>query len=324
MQVLEIKELITHYSTTEGTVRAVDDVSFDVGDGEIVGLAGESGCGKTTVALSIMRLLPQGGRIIKGKVLLEGEDLTSKTDSEMNRIRWKKISIVFQGAMNALNPVLRVGDQISEAIVEKEMTSKAEALKRVNELFELVGLDTSRIKDYPHEFSGGMRQRVMIAMALACNPRIVILDEPVTALDVIVQGKILDLVKDLQKKLNLAVILITHDLSVIAEICDKAAIMYAGKIVEYGQILDIYKNPKHPYTEGLISAFPSITGEKKHFVSIPGEPPNLINPPSGCRFHPRCSYAMDICHKKEPPSVDVGEGHISACYLAEAGFKSSR
>jgi len=324
MQVLEVKELITHYLTMEGTVRAVDDVSFDVGDGEIVGLAGESGCGKTTVALSIMRLLPQGGRILKGKILLEGEDLTSKTDSEMNRIRWKKISIVFQGAMNALNPVLRVGDQISEAIVEKEITGKAEALKRVNELFELVGLDTSRIKDYPHEFSGGMRQRVMIAMALACNPRIVILDEPVTALDVIVQGKILDLVKDLQKKLNLAVILITHDLSVIAEICDKAAIMYAGKIVEYGQILDIYKNPKHPYTEGLISAFPSIAGEKRRFVSIPGEPPDLINPPSGCRFHPRCSYAMDICHEKEPPSVDVGEGHISACYLAEVGFKPLR
>jgi len=301
----------------EATARAVENVSFTLRRGETLGLAGESGCGKTTTALSIMKLLPPGGRILNGEILLEGDDLVKKTDREMNAVRWKKIAIVFQGAMNALNPVIRVGDQVAEAIVEKENVSKAEAVRRVRSLFELVGLDSSRVTDYPHEFSGGMRQRVMIAMALACEPSIVIADEPVTALDVVVQTRILELLKSLQRKLNLSVILITHDLSVIAETCDRVAIMYAGKIVELGNVIDVYKDSWHPYTEALITAFPSIAGQKKRFRSIPGDPPDLTSPPRGCRFHPRCPWEDDACRSKVPEYRNVGPDHYVACHWSE-------
>jgi len=317
LDILEVRDLTTHFFMQEGTARAVDDVTFTLKRGETLGLAGESGCGKTTTALSIMKLLPPGGRILKGEIIHDGEDLAKKTDSEMKAVRWKKISIIFQGAMNALNPVLRVGDQVTEAIIEKENATKSEALQRARSLFELVGLDSSRVSYYPHEFSGGMRQRVMIAMALACNPSIVIADEPVTALDVVVQSKILELIKDLQRKLNLSVILITHDLSVIAETCDRVAIMYAGKIAELGNVTDIYKDSWHPYTEALITAFPSIAGEKKRFKSIPGDPPDLTSPPSGCRFHTRCPWQDDTCRNQVPEYRNVSPDHHVACHYSE-------
>lgn len=317
MSVLDVKKLTTHFFMQEAVARAVEDVSFSLRKGEMLGLAGESGCGKTTTALSIMKLLPPGGRILKGEIVLDEEDLVKKTDSEMNAIRWKKISIVFQGAMNALNPVIRVGDQVAEAVTEKESVSKAEAWQRARSLFELVGLDSSRVTDYPHEFSGGMRQRVMIAMALACSPSIVIADEPVTALDVIVQARILELIKELQRKLGLSVIMITHDLSVIAETCERVAIMYAGRIAELGSVNDIYKDPWHPYTDALITAFPSLVGPKRRFSSVPGDPPDLTSPPSGCRFHPRCPWQDETCRNQNPEYRNVGADHYVACHHSE-------
>lgn len=301
---------------------AVDNVSFFIDKGVTFGIAGESGCGKTTMALSIMRILPDNGQIIDGQITLDGEDILAKTEDEMKKIRWKKVSMIFQYAMNAFNPVLKVGEQIAEAILSKENVRKEDAWNKARELFEVVGLDPSRVTDYPHEFSGGMKQRAIIAQALACNPKLVIADEPVTALDVIVQAKILKLLKELQKELHLAVILITHDLSVIAEICDQVGIMYAGKLMEMGSGEALFKRSKHPYTKKLIGAFPSVVGEKKHLEFIPGTPPNLLNPPSGCRFHPRCYLAGRICETQEPSLVDYGNGHFSACHFTEKVSKS--
>jgi len=317
MNVLEVKGLKTYYTTLRGDVKAVDGVDFEVKKGKATGLAGESGCGKTTIALSVLRILPPGGRIVDGKVLFQGIDLTKLDEDEMRRdIRWKGISIVFQGAMNALNPVYTVGDQIVEAITTHEPdVGKREATERAMKLLELVGIEPSRISNYPHEFSGGMRQRAMIAMALACNPSILIADEPSTALDVIVAAQVLKLLKELKEKLGLGMILITHDLSIIAELCEISAIMYAGKIVEYGDIFTVFKEPLHPYTQGLINAFPNIRLPRSRIASIPGFPPDLLNPPSGCRFHPRCPYAMDICKTEEPEFLHLGKGHYVACHL---------
>ncbi|MCW4048511.1 MAG: ABC transporter ATP-binding protein [Candidatus Bathyarchaeota archaeon] len=317
MPVIEVRDLVTHYLTAQGSVDAVSGLNFTVEKGQTFGLAGESGCGKTTAALSIMGLLPSNGRIMGGQIIIDGEDLLQKTEAELKKIRWSKVSIVFQGAMNALNPVLNVGEQILEVILEKEDVTKSEALDRVRELFRLVEIEPSRIIDYPHEFSGGMRQRVMIAMALANYPKLVIADEPITALDVIVQNQILELMKDLQRKLDLSQILITHDLSVIAETCDKVGIMYAGKLVEYGEAGPIFKTPLHPYTSALIGAYPSIVGEKKKLNFIPGSPPNLIDPPRGCRFHPRCPYTKEICSQEEPEYREEEPGHYAACHYVE-------
>lgn len=317
MPILEVGDLITHYLTMQGPVEAVDGINFTVDEGQTFGLAGESGCGKTTAALSIMGLLPSNGRVVGGQIILDGEDLLKKDESELKKIRWKKVSMIFQGAMNALNPVINVGEQIAEVILEKEEVTKAEAWKRVRELYELVELETSRVRDFPHEFSGGMRQRVMIAMALACYPKLVISDEPITALDVIVQNQILDLMKNLQEKLNLSQILITHDLSVIAETCDKVGIMYAGKLVEYADTIPVFKRPLHPYTSALIGAYPSIVGEKRTLNFIPGAPPNLINPPKGCRFHPRCPYAKEICGREQPEYLEKEAGHFAACHFVD-------
>ena len=282
-----------------------------------MGLAGESGCGKSTVALSLLKILPSGGRIRKGKIIFSGQDLVPLSEKEMRKIRWKGISIVFQGAMNALNPVFKVGDQIAEAIKTHEpKVPDSDVRERVAKLLETVGIEPSRSNNYPHEFSGGMRQRALIAMALAADPSLVIADEPGTALDVIVQAQILRLMRDLKDKLGLSMILISHDLSIIAETCEKVAIMYAGRIVEYGDAVAIFKDPKHPYTQGLIKAFPSIRGEKVRLTSIPGSPPDLLNPPSGCRFNPRCPYVMDICKKVEPALEEHGvKGHTVACHL---------
>ena len=317
MVMLDIQNLTTHYLTLRGPVRAVDEVSFQVDKGEMMGLAGESGCGKTTVALSVLKILPPGGKILGGKILFKGNDLVELKEKQMREMRWKRISIVFQGAMNALNPVYKVRDQIVEAIsVHEPDVNKDEARERVGKLLETVGIDPSRADNYPHEFSGGMRQRALIAMALACNPDLLIADEPGTALDVIVQAQVLRLLKELKGRLNLAMILITHDLSIITETCEKIAIMYAGKIVEQGDILTIYKEPLHPYTKGLIGAFPSIKAAKRRMTSIPGIPPDLLNPPPGCRFHPRCPYVMDICKREEPKLVKAGKRY-AACHLVK-------
>jgi peptide/nickel transport system ATP-binding protein len=292
-------------------------VSFEVNKGEALGVVGESGCGKTTVALSILRILPRGGVIRKGKILFNDTDLVPLSTGEMRKIRWKGISIVFQGAMNALNPVFKVGDQIVEAIkLHEPKVSKADARKRAEGLLEMVGVEPERLNNYPHEFSGGMRQRALIAMSLACNPELLIADEPGTALDVIVQAQVLQLMRSLKEKLGLAMMMISHDLSIVAEVCDKVAIMYAGHVAEYGDIDAIFKEPMHPYTQGLLGAFPTIKGERKKLTSIPGQPPDLLNPPSGCPFRPRCPYAMDVCKGVFPEMKKVGSGnHYVACYL---------
>ena len=312
---LDVQDLTTYYEVERGFVKAAEEVSFYVNRGEAFGLAGESGCGKTTVALSLMRLLPPNGRIVKGRILLDGEDLVRKSEEEMRRIRWKRISIVFQGAMNALNPVFTVGSQIVEAILTHENVSKEEAWSRARKLFDMVGLDPSRLREYPHEFSGGMRQRAMIAMALACNPDLIIADEPTTALDVITQAQVLRAIDELRHKLNLSMILISHDLATIADTCDRVAIMYAGKIVEYGDIVSVFKHTLHPYSQKLIAAFPSILGEKRPLSTIHGFPPDLLNPPPGCRFHPRCPYASERCRREEPKLVEARKEHYVACHL---------
>lgn len=315
MSLLEVKDLKTYFHIKDGVVKAVDGVSFTLDEGEAIGLVGESGCGKTTTALSIMKLLPTEGRIEGGEILFNGVNLVDKSDEEIRKKRWKDISLIFQGAMNAFNPVIRVGEQIIEAIRIHEDVSYEEARKRAGELFELVEIKRNLIDRYPHEFSGGMKQRAMIAMALACNPKLVIGDEPTTALDVMIQAQILELLERLRKEMKMSMILITHDLSVMAETCDYVAVMYAGKIMEIGRVEKILENPLHPYTEKLIKAFPDIHGEKVMVESIPGVPPNLIEPPSGCRFHDRCHCAMEICKLKEPEVVQIEDDHKVACHL---------
>ena len=317
---LKLQDLTTYYKIRRGYVKAAENVNFEVEKGEAMGLAGESGCGKTTVALSILRLLPPNGQIMRGKILFKGKDVAKMPESEVRKeIRWKGISLIFQGAMNALNPVYTIEYQIIEAIRTHEPNvSKSEAKKRVAKLFELVGVEPSRAKNYPHEFSGGMRQRAMIAMALACNPDLLIADEPGTALDVIVQAQILKLLKSLKDKLNLSVIMITHDLSLIAETCEKLTVMYAGNVVESGDVVSLFKKPLHPYTQDLIAAFPDIKEKKRKMESIPGSPPNLLEPPPGCRFHPRCKYAMDICRKEVPQLQEVSKNHLVACHLVSS------
>ena len=313
---LEVKDLYTYFYTTKGVVRAVDGVSFTLNKGEVLGIAGESGCGKSTLAYSIIRLVPPPGKIKSGEIYFMGENIL-KMDRETFRkkVRWKGISMIFQGAMNALNPVYTVGDQIAEVIMIHEGLSKREAYVRVYKLLSLVGIDPRRAHSYPHELSGGMRQRVLIAMALALSPSLVIADEPTTALDVVVQAQIMNLLKKLQRDLKTSIILITHDLSLIAEIADKVAIMYAGKIVEIGTSEQIYYNPQHPYTKGLLAAIPRIRGEITKLEWIPGVPPDLRNPPPGCRFAPRCKFKFEPCDKEEPPIIEIEPGHYVSCWL---------
>lgn len=317
MSLLEVEDLTTYYKTLRGYVKAVEHCSFSIEKGEALGLAGESGCGKTTIALSLLRILPPGGKIMQGKIIIDGTDIVKLQEEKVRkRIRWKEISLVFQGAMNAMNPVIIVKDQIVEAIrLHEHKISKKEAEERVKKLFELVGVEPSRADNYPFEFSGGMRQRAMIAMAVACSPKLLIADEPGTALDVIVQAQVIKLLEELKSKLGMTLILISHDLSLIAEVCEKTAIMYAGNIAEIGDSVSIFKNPLHPYTRGLVLAFPNIKSEKVKMVSIPGSPPDLLNPPTGCRFHPRCQYAMDVCKKVNPQLIAVEKNHRVACHL---------
>lgn len=315
MELLKVENLKLYYHTLRGYVKAVDDIYLKMDAGDSLGLAGESGCGKTSAMLAVLRLYPRNA-VVKGKILFEGKDLLKMRDSEFRKeIRWKKISTVFQGAMNALHPTMTIGEQITEPLMLHKRVGKQEAMEKAAELLDLVGVGRQRIDRYPHELSGGLKQRAVIAMSLICDPDLVIADEPTTALDVIIQAQVLKTMKELQKKLNLSMIMITHDLSMIAEVCNKAAIMYAGKIMESGDVRTIYKEPLHPYTQKLIAAFPSILGRKTELAAIPGFPPDLLMPPPGCRFHPRCDYAMEICRKKEPPLIDVGKEHFVACHL---------
>jgi len=314
---LQVENLTVYFETLRGYVKAAEDVTFELAKGHTLGLAGESGCGKTTTALAILRLLPSNGRIIRGKVILEGKEITEmKSEKFRRQIRWKKISMVFQGAMNSLHPIKTAGNQISEAIVTHEDISQKEAVERAEKLLDLVGVGAERVNRYPHELSGGMKQRVMIAMALACNPSLIIADEPTTALDVIVQTQVMKVIQELQKKLNLSMIIISHDLSLIAETATEIAIMYAGNIVESADSVTIFKEPLHPYTQRLIGAFPSIIGPVLELSTISGFPPDLINPPPGCRFHPRCPYAKPKCKKDVPLLKNVGnKTHSVACHL---------
>jgi len=316
---LVVRDLRTWFKLETGWVKAVDGVSFRLNDGEALGLAGESGCGKTTTALSLIGLLPSNARVKSGSIELFGIDLVPKSENALRRYRWREISIVFQGAMNALNPVRRIGEQIAEPIEIRLGQPKDRALKRAGELLELVGIPAKRAQAYPHELSGGMRQRAMIAMALACDPAIVIGDEPTTALDVMVQAQILQLLERLRRELGLSLVLITHDLSVIAETCDRTLIMYAGKVAEEGPVARIFTAPRHPYTQKLLAAFPNIHADRRSLDTIPGSPPDLRKPPPGCRFHPRCPFVMDVCREVEPPEALFPDGVRVACHLHPPG-----
>jgi oligopeptide/dipeptide ABC transporter ATP-binding protein len=317
---LVVENLRTHFKLPRGWVQAVDGVSFRLNDGEALGLAGESGCGKTTTALSLVRLLPPNARIRKGSAIrLYGIDLVPKTEAQLRRYRWREVSIVFQGAMNALNPVRRIREQIAEPIIVRLGEPKDKALERAGELLELVGIPRKRGAAYPHELSGGMRQRAMIAMALACDPAIVIGDEPTTALDVMVQAQILELLERLRRELGLSLILITHDLSVIADTCDRTLIMYAGKVAEEGPVDRIFRAPRHPYTQKLLGSFPNIRADRRALDTIPGSPPDLLDPPPGCRFHPRCPMAMAVCKEVVPPETVFPDGVRVACHLYPPG-----
>ncbi len=314
---LEVRNLRTHFRLDSGTVKAVDGVSFRLDYGEALGIVGESGCGKTTTALSLVQLLPSNATVVGGEINLMGIDLVKKNENQLRRYRWREVSIVFQGAMNALNPVRRVVEQIAEPIQHRLGEPKGRALARARELLDLVGIPTQRGNAYPHELSGGMRQRAMIAMALACDPAIVIGDEPTTALDVMVQAQILQLLESLRTQLGLSLILITHDLSVIAETCDRVLVMYAGRVAEEGPVDEVFRRPRHPYTQKLLSSFPNIQADRRTLDVIPGSPPDLRTPPPGCRFAPRCSFAMPICSEVVPPETTF-QGVRVACHLYPA------
>jgi len=319
MPLLDVKHLTMHYTTKMGDVHAVDDVSFAIEPGEAIGLVGESGCGKTSIALTLLRLLPDNAKFLGGSVLFEGVDIVRIPEEEMRKIRWRGISMIFQAAMNSLNPVYRVGDQIIEAIQTHFPIDYQAARRRVAELFDLVGLAPELMDRYPHEYSGGMKQRAVIAMALACAPKLVIADEPTTALDVIVQDRILRRIDEVRKELNMAMLYISHDIAVIAEVSQRIGVMYAGNLVEFADTVTIFKNPAHPYTIALMSAFPSIKGEKRKLQGLPGEPPDLLRPPSGCRFHPRCPYATAVCTESPPEYREVQPQHYVACWHPHLG-----
>jgi len=314
--ILDVKNLTIHYITDEGVVKAVNDISFSLKESETLGIAGETGAGKTTTALGLMGLVPDPpGKVIDGKIVFNGTNLLDLNNSEMRKYRGKELSMIFQDPMTALNPVMPVGDQIAEVIRLHEKGSRADANNKAAEMLELVGIPSERMIEYPNQFSGGMKQRVIIAIALACKPNVIIADEPTTALDVTIQAQVLDLMNDLQHKLNTAMIMITHDLGVLAEICDRVAIMYAGQIVEIGSLEDIYDHTKHPYTEGLFGSLPNLDSKVDRLTPIYGLMPDPTNLPKGCPFHPRCSKKMPECETMVPEDIEVEPGHFVKCLL---------
>jgi len=320
-KLLEVKDLVTVFHTEDGDVRAVDGVSFDVGRGEVVGLVGESGCGKSVTALSIMRLLPEPqGEIVQGEVLFEGRDLLKLSGKEMRKVRGNEISIIFQEPLSSLNPVFTCGEQIREAIALHKKLGRKESRERAIEMLRLVRIPDpeKRYSSYPHQLSGGMRQRVMIAMALSCDPKLLIADEPSTALDVSVQAQILELLSELREKLGMAVLLITHDLAVVSQMAERVVVMYAGKVVEEATIGELYSSPSHPYTRGLFEALPKVDEARRDRLNaIPGYVPDPLHLPSGCRFSDRCSVVMERCYREEPPLFEIKDGHFSRCWLNE-------
>jgi len=333
---LSVRHLTTEFHLADKQIaRALEDVSFDVMPGQTIGLVGESGCGKTTTLMAIMRLLPASGRITAGNVYFNGTDLLTLSEHEMRSLRWKDMAIIFQGAMNALNPVMKIGDQIREAILLHNLMQRQAAEQRVDELLEMVGIPRLRRDQYPYQYSGGMRQRAMIAMALACSPDLLFADEPTTALDVMIQAQVLELLKQIQKNLGLAIVLVTHDLGVVAEMCDTVVVMYGGKVAEYGPAELVYNQPQHPYTQRLLEAFPDLSRSielsagshrpdalsgGQDLATIPGTPPRLNALPPGCRFNPRCNKSMEICTQSAPKLVDMatpgsGARQLAACHL---------
>lgn len=318
MSLLEVKNLRIHYITDGGTVQAVNGINFKVEAGEVLGLVGETGAGKTTTALGILRLIPTPpGQVIEGQVLYQGDDLYQKSEREMRRIRGGQISMIFQDPMTALNPILPVDEQISEVIRLHSKCSRAEAQARTLEMLEKVGIKADRAHEYPHQFSGGMKQRVVIAMALACSPKLLIADEPTTALDVTIQAQVLHMIRTLQKELGTAMLLITHDLGVVADTCDRVAVMYAGEIVEYGTLEHIYEHTAHPYTRGLFGSIPSLDEDVHRLRPVPGLMPDPANLPSGCKFHTRCSEATAACRARCPGMIELERGHFVRCLRME-------
>ncbi len=324
---LEVQGLKTCFFTEDGMVSAVDDVHFCLDKGETLGVVGESGCGKSVTALSILRLVPTPpGRIVGGKVLFEGEDLLAKSEAEMRKVRGNRISMIFQEPMSSLNPIFPIGSQIMEAILLHQKVSRAEAREKAVEMLRVVGIPSPerRIEDHPFQMSGGMRQRVMIAMALSCNPKLLIADEPTTALDVTIQAQILDLMQKLKAELGMAVLLITHDFGVVGEIADEVAVMYAGKIVERAPTHAVLQNPQHPYTIGLLASIPKVEEDQERLQVIEGLVPNPYQPPGGCRFHPRCRYGTETCRGPEPPLNEVEPGHWAACWQSDKAIAQRR
>jgi oligopeptide transport system ATP-binding protein len=315
---LEVKDLQVSFFTYAGEVKAVRGISYELKPGEVMGIVGESGSGKSVSSYGLMGIIPDPGKVIGGSIMFDGTDITKLSERELLKIRGKDIGMIFQDPMTSLNPVYTVGNQIDETLRKHTNLNKEQRKARMIELFQLVGINQpeKRIRQYPHEFSGGMRQRVMIAMALSCNPKLLIADEPTTALDVTIQAQILELMKELKSKINMSIIFITHDLGVIADICDKVAVMYAGNIIETGSIDEIFYSPKHPYTWGLLKSIPKLTSdEHERLIPIEGNPVDLINPPAGCAFAPRCKHCMKICLDKKPPVYTVSEGHNTLCWL---------
>ncbi len=321
-KLLEIKDLTIQYVTEDEVVSAVNNLEIELEEGETIGLVGETGAGKTTTALGIMGLIPNPpGKILNGKIIFKGEDLLTLPEEQMRKIRGSKISMIFQDPMTSLNPVMTVGEQIAEVIELHEKLGKDGSFEKAKEMLELVGIPGARANDFPHQFSGGMKQRVVIAIALACNPKLLIADEPTTALDVTIQAQVLDLMNELKEKFKTAMILITHDLGVVAQVCDKVAIMYAGEIVEAGSLLDVFENPQHPYTRGLFGSIPSLDEECTRLKPIQGLMPDPTNLPSGCKFHPRCPHATELCSKEQPGVTDLGNNHKARCFVCEGKVK---